>query len=51
VVNVFSPVAVFTPVNGVTITHAGVICQILTADIRNCRAAAIYRYFNWFSQF
>jgi hypothetical protein len=51
VVNVFSPVTAFTPVNGVAITCAGVIRRFFTADPHNSGAAGIYRYFNWFSQF
>jgi hypothetical protein len=47
VVDVFSPVTVFTSINGVT-ACAGVICRFSTADIRNSGAAAFYRYFTWF---
>jgi len=51
VVDVFSPVTVFTSVNEVTAACTEAICQFLTADIRNSGAAAFYRYFTWFIQF
>jgi hypothetical protein len=45
VVNVFSPVNVFTSANGVTTTYAGANYQFLTADLCDYGAAAFYRYF------
>jgi len=47
VVNVFSPVNVFTSANEVT-TPAGATSQFFIADVRNFGAAAFYRYFTPF---
>jgi hypothetical protein len=50
-VDVFSPVTVFTSVNGVATTCAGLTDPLLTAATLNNGAAAFYRYFNWYIQF
>jgi hypothetical protein len=54
VVNVFSPVNVFTSANVVTITRTEATSQFLTADIRDYGTAVFYRYsarFTCFTRF
>jgi hypothetical protein len=49
VVNVFSPVNVFTSANEVTPTPAETTSRLLTVDVGNSGAAAFYRYFSQFT--